>query len=79
MHYVIKLYLQKTGKLQNEMIHSFQSFMKVAYTLFLSKKYIRNRFLNLYMFSDLRIKKHIVIKCLLGLSPWRGTLATKGI
>lgn len=50
MHYVIKLYLQKTGKLQNKMIHSFQSFMKAAYTMFLSKKYIR--FLNLYMFSD---------------------------
>lgn len=38
MHYVIKVYLQKTGILQNEMIHSFQSFMKVAYTMFLSKK-----------------------------------------
>lgn len=50
MHYVIKLSLQKTGKLQNKMIHSFQSFMKAAYTMFLSKKYIR--FLNLYMFSD---------------------------
>lgn len=50
--------LRKTGKIPNEMIRSFRSFIKVAYTIFLIK-YTGNRFLNL-SFSTLPV--HSAIK-----------------